>query len=662
MALTTPNLDDRTFQGLVDEAKKKIPLYCPGWTDHNVSDPGVTLIELFAWMVETALYRLNQVPDKHHVKLMEVLGIHLQEPRASKVPITLWLSAPQGEAVPIPEGVQVSTARVEGSEPVVFTTDRPLTVQVPDLQHVLARRGNRFEEIKQRRLTREFRVFSDRPQVDDALYLGFGEPLDNHILGVDIDCVYAETRGVIPESPPLRYQAYCDGGWQDAELEEDGDGTGGLSWSGQIKVHLPAGMAPSTRSTRTGEVTAHWVRIQVVDAGEDQEPYEVSPEIRKVEAVSWGGTVPATHAAAIVNEVLGRSDGSPGQVYQLERSPILERRPGETVQVYDRDLGEWVDWREVEHFGGCGPDDRCYTCDGVSGEIRFGPALREPRGTVHRYGAIPPRNAEIRFSAYRHGGGAVGNVRAFTITERKTPVPYVDRVVNRYPASGGVDAENLEDAKLRAPHVLRSRRRAITAPDFEHLTLDKFKAEIARVRCLQASVSGDDSLPGPGQIYVLVIPHLTEHLEAGYVAAAQLELSDDLRRRIGDYLGEHRLLTADLKVRSPEYKRVAVQVTVKARDEAEPRRLEQAIAARLEALLNPFVGGLDGKGWPFGRALYVSDLYARIQEVEGVEYIKDLQMSYLEGPNRPHVEDKKIDLLEHEMIVSDKHTVKADTR
>ena len=654
MALTTRNLDDRTFQDLVDEAKKKIPLYCPEWTDHNVSDPGVTLIELFAWLVETALYRLNQVPDKHYVQLMELLGIRLQEPRASHVPLTFWLSAPQPEAVDILAGVEASTARVEGTEPVVFTTDEPLTIKVPALTHLLTRKGGQYTPVDLRRLRKEFSVFSSVPQVGDALYFGFERSLDDHILGLDLDCVRAKGKGVMPDYPPLRYQAWCEGEWREADLEEDD--TGGMNWSGQIKIHVPSGMA----ARALGSATAYWVRIRVVEAAQDQEPYEASPEVKDVAAVSWGGTVPATHAAAICQETLGRSDGSPGQVFQLERAPILKRCPGETVQVWQADRNEWQDWQEVEYLGGSDPTDLVFCCDGVSGEIRFGPALRQPDGAVHRYGAIPPRGAELRFSTYRYGGGTVGNVRAGTITELKSPIPYVDRVINRQPASGGVDAEDLEDAKLRAPHVLRTRRRAVTVADFEHLVRQEFAAEVARVRCLQASLPSADGRPGPGQIYILAIPSLPEHLAKGYVPVGQLALSDELRRRIEAYLDEHRLLTAQLSVRTPDYRRVAVTVQVQARAEAEPRRVEQDVAARLEALLNPFVGGLDGRGWPFGRDLYLSDLYACIQSVEGVEYIKDLQMSWLDSKNRRRAQDKKIELLDHEVIVSDKHTVKAE--
>ena len=77
MPLPSHPLDDRSFQDLVDEAKKRIPLYCPEWTDHNVSDPGVTLIELFAWMMDILLFRLNQVPRQHYIRLLELLGIQL---------------------------------------------------------------------------------------------------------------------------------------------------------------------------------------------------------------------------------------------------------------------------------------------------------------------------------------------------------------------------------------------------------------------------------------------------------------------------------------------------------------------------------------------------------------------------------------------------------
>src|SRR5260370_36531936 len=107
MPFPVPNLDDRTFQDIVDQAKIMIPHYCPTWTDHNVSDPGVALIELFAWMTDLMLYRVNQVPDKVYLKMLEMIGIRLQPPRAAQAPVTFHLSLPQPNQVVIPKGTEV---------------------------------------------------------------------------------------------------------------------------------------------------------------------------------------------------------------------------------------------------------------------------------------------------------------------------------------------------------------------------------------------------------------------------------------------------------------------------------------------------------------------------------------------------------------------------
>src|SRR6476661_6489285 len=113
MPLPAPNLDDRTFQDILDEARRNIPRYCPEWTDHNLSDPGITILELFAWMTDLLLYRLNRVPDKNYIKFLDLLGIQLQPARAATADITFRLSAPQPEDVTIPRGTSVGTLRTE---------------------------------------------------------------------------------------------------------------------------------------------------------------------------------------------------------------------------------------------------------------------------------------------------------------------------------------------------------------------------------------------------------------------------------------------------------------------------------------------------------------------------------------------------------------------
>jgi len=105
MALPAVNLDDRTFQDIVDEAKRLIPRYTPEWTNHNLSDPGVALIELFAWMSEMVLFRVNQVPDRLFVHFLNLVGIEPFPPSVARADITFWLSAAQDATITVPAGM-----------------------------------------------------------------------------------------------------------------------------------------------------------------------------------------------------------------------------------------------------------------------------------------------------------------------------------------------------------------------------------------------------------------------------------------------------------------------------------------------------------------------------------------------------------------------------
>src|SRR6476469_5943762 len=136
MPLPAPELDDRKFQDIVDEAKRLIPRFCPEWTNHNVSDPGVALIELFAWMSEMVLYRINQVPDRLYVHFLNMVGIEPFPPSVARADLTFWLSAVVPNPVVIAAGTEVTTAggAPGASGPVVFTTTQELVIAPPDLR------------------------------------------------------------------------------------------------------------------------------------------------------------------------------------------------------------------------------------------------------------------------------------------------------------------------------------------------------------------------------------------------------------------------------------------------------------------------------------------------------------------------------------------------
>jgi hypothetical protein len=104
----------------------------------------------------------------------------------------------------------------------------------------------------------------------------------------------------------------------------------------------------------------------------------------------------------------------PGQKFSLYVH--LAERAAETVEIEGEKEGQFARWQEVQDFSGSKPDDCHFTLDGVSGEVAFGPLVRQPSGEERQYGKIPPPGRRIRFTGYRWGGGVVGNVGKETIT------------------------------------------------------------------------------------------------------------------------------------------------------------------------------------------------------------------------------------------------------
>src|SRR6185503_19610846 len=124
MSLPVPNLDDRSWKQIVDEAVRLIPRYCPEWTNHNSSDPGITLLELYAWMTEMTLYRLNKVPEKNFLTFLDLIGVRLLPPEPAKV--VLQFEPAEGVDLILPAGTQVATLQAGGGEPVTFETQKDL--------------------------------------------------------------------------------------------------------------------------------------------------------------------------------------------------------------------------------------------------------------------------------------------------------------------------------------------------------------------------------------------------------------------------------------------------------------------------------------------------------------------------------------------------------
>ena len=623
MVLPAPNLDDRTFQDIVDEAKRLIPRYTPEWTNHNVSDPGVALIELFAWMSEMVLYRLNQVPDRLFVHFLNLVGVEPFPPSVARAPITFWLSAVQNQPVTIPQGVQVSTAQAQGSTgpvagpgSVVFSTTEELVITPPELTSALTADAP---------LQRLVPVYDDLrfpgtsvacfSSVDgrgelvpgDCLLLGFVHSLAGMAIRLSVQA-HAQGIGVDPRHPPLAWEVWNGEAWIGTDVYSDS--TGGLNRAGEIVLMVP----PQHELLTLGNTAAYWLRVRLVAAVTGQPTYQASPRIDSIEAAALGATVIAEHSSAAPTEVLGRSDGSAGQEYQVLFPPVLPRREGETVRVTDS--GGAVPWQEVPDFSRSQPNDPHFVWDSATGIVRFGPRIRYADGSIHQHGRIPRDGSEIAVTGYRYGGGASGNVGARTLTVPRTALPYVAGVINLAPGRGGVDAETVAEAKVRGPLTLRTGQRAVTAGDYEQLTLES-SIEVARARCLPSAT-------GRSPIRLLVVPQVrtdprTQQLD-------DFALSAPLLAAITEHLDGRRLVGSAVEVKTPYYQGVSVAALVHAPPGRPLALVRQRAVDVITRYINPLTGGPEGNGWPFDADINSATVQQLLEAVEGIDRVDEVQL------------------------------------
>jgi predicted phage baseplate assembly protein len=660
MTLPTPRLDDRSFQELVDEAKRYVQQRCPEWTDHNVSDPGVTLIETFAWMSEMLIYRLNRVPDRLHLRFLELLGVTLFPPQAARTEVSFRLSSHQATGVRIPAGTAVSTRRSLQEEAIGFTTVRDLEIPPATSTTVAAldAAGHWRDLTAALLVSTPQEVFGHTPQVDDALYIGLDQPASRAIVLCQFVCNVGG-HGIDPRTPPLAWEAWTQQGW--AKCEVQSDDTRGLNVSGGVELHVPPDHAMSTVSGSS----AAWLRCRVVPSARS---YRSSPVVLSVSAATVGGDVESMHAERVVGELLGVSDGTTGQRFHASYPPILpdvgspmevrvghapEPQPGAaraTPQSGPQGALQWDTWLAVDDFSHSGPTDRHFVVDRTDGEIRFGPLIRQQDGSARRFGAIPPRGATLRLGEYRTGGGSSGNVAAEAISVLRTSIPYVTSVYNRRAAVGGVEGETVEEARERGPIELRRQSRAVTVEDYVSVTSEA-APELARVHCVPV-VDGPDA----GAVRVLVVPRA--EIRDGRIALTDLRLPESARERVVSALERSRVIGARVSVEPPSYVGVRVDARVMARRDAEAGAVEREATEALFAYFSPLTGGPDGDGWPLGRPVQPGEVHTVLARVAGVDYVEDvvlLRASPLDGAvSEPQ---DRIDLAATHLVVSVEHNV-----
>ena len=650
-----PDLDDRTWQDLVDQMRALIPQYAPGWTDHNPSDLGITLLELFAWLAEGVVYRLNQVPDKSYIAFLNLLGITRDPPTPARTFLTFVSGA---GPVDVAAGSQASTVAREGQPPIVFETDADVHVLPQQLDTVV--QLGPFAGAGPAPCADVTAPLVGPPAAAALFSLPAGQTAQ-FCLGFDTaptEALRLGARLVRPVPPGVTVTwTYSTGsteplGWKEVPPQAAGpnapptlvDGTAGLTRNGMVVVTpppdwvaqraVPAPNAPASTAWTTVTVPAgataprsdprFWLAVKLVNTGPDA--IDVG-----VERLLFNAAPASTALTLRTPEILGTGTGEPFQTFQLSKRPLY-RRPdlrapfGDlVVEVGSGVPPTWQAWTRVDDLT-TGPGN-AYLANPVTGEITFGD--HDPQ-SLKGHGSVPAAGSLVR-ARYRYvAQGAAANVAAGQVVVLGTApsgggLPGLTSVSNLAAAGEGTDEEPVEDTLRRAPEQLKIRDRAITAEDYEFLAREASN-EVVITRCLTPKLSSDGTpwsyatiIRAPGTVNVVVVPDQGPGLSR---PAPTPELLADVLTN----LDQRREVGAHVQVTGPRYCPIIVSTEIVVwRDEFQDPVRSQTLD-RITAFLHPTRGGPGGAGWQVGQPVFSSDLFQAIMPAADLGYISSLQI------------------------------------
>jgi predicted phage baseplate assembly protein len=601
-----PLLDDRRFDDLVAEAKTRIPSYTSEWTDFNPGDAGFALVELFAWMTELTIFRLNQVPLLNYIKFLQLIGIELNPALPARASLVFPVQKGFAQAtVNVPAGTQVSADAPDGGTPIVFETQNALVALQAPMEAVMAFDGTYTVDVTPSNTTTSvgFQPFGALAPRDAALLLGFNSaqpfpgattlslafwPSIKRAQPPPMPC----GGGASPVYAPalIVWEYFAGTTWQ--PLKVLSDSTVAFTVPGYVRLQLPpAGLIVASTMPGKTDAKRAWIRARLAATF-----YEQAPVLALVQA----NAVEALAAQSVLNEVVGGSGGTPDQSFTLSSIPVL-----------DGTLDLWIDegsgsrqWKQVDDFAGSDGDALVYLLDPSTGTIRLGNG---------RQGHIPVANLRnpaggIVARAYKFGGGLRTNIAAGTALTLMTGIPGIDasHIGLPFDAAGGANEESLDEAKNRAPEALKSKDRAVTVEDYEMLAMQA--GPIARAKALPLVNPHFPSQQVPGTVTVVVVPRVTTP-----APNTPPTPSPGLLRTVCAYLDQRRLIATELFVVAPTYVPVSISLQVLARPDADTGAVQTSVENAITGYLDPLAGGsLDsatpGTGWPFGGTIWFVNL------------------------------------------------------
>lgn len=634
MPLPLPDLDVRTYDSLVEEARNLLPGIAPEWTDYNASDPGITLIELFAYLTEIGSYRLNRVTPQQRRAWLRMLGYSVAPAGIARTPLVLERGA-LGTPVRLPRGVQVS----DNSGAMVFQTAARLDVHQATLVAMLTMHTDQWQDHTQiiNSLNQRYTPLGEEPQPDDALYLGFDQPLEGEgsrirlfVFGEDTAADQTTWRALIQEERTARRErrATCPQGSNDAggfwqhygvrlaweycgkddkwhALPGLRDRTRGLSLSGAVSF---TGLAENShnRSDAGSHAGLFYIRCRLLRGAYDRVPSICGVRIN---------VIMAEHAADQPTAVThGPAFGWAGESFSL---PVAPPAPGRTRLEVTLPSGPHELWQEVPDWDRSGPFDPHYVVQRETGLISFGDG---------RFGQVLPAEATVE-ALYAVGAGEPGNLPAGTLKHLLNAGSGLGltmslMAIQPIAAWGGAEPETLEHAEGRAARGLPQARCAVTLQDYERLARQVPGIPIARAWAVEEFHPQHAWVSAAGCITVIIVPDGKLHAQP----------SKAMLRGIAAFLARRRPIATELHITGPRYTRVTVQARLWLKEGTEANRTLAEARAALDTFFHPLHGGPEGRGWPAGRDVYRSEVLAVLMAVAGVRQVSELEMQPGDAP------------------------------
>jgi len=684
-----PELVDATREAVRAGVRDRIAGYTPDWTNPDRQDAGVALVRLFGTQAEPVLGRVNRLPEKVLAEHLRTAGVRRRPAGAAAALLEFTVTPPDGASALIPAGFQAAASGPAGQ--VIYETDRDLYATPATVGAIAVQRAGALEPIPPGPggPGRPFPPFGRDPEPGNALWIGLSgtaSPYPSLSLGfvVVAEPLTAAASGgttplPLPPAPLLRWDVLDGGRFVPAEVVRDE--TGGLRASGTVQLLVPRMWRPGRPPASRPGPALRWLRLQVAH-GSFTAPPPVLSGIRL-------NVVAATAARTILDEPLQPIQDPPAATTQqarrrmrLSQVPVLA---GRVVIEVDDDPGTDVfgtagfgarsasRWQEVESLAGYGPDDRVFVVDHETGEVTFGDGVNGA--------AVPPGFRNVRAVRYRVGGGAAGAVPAGAINTVVTALPFVTRVNNPFPATGGTDPEPDADAIRRGVAQLRSRGRAVAPADYGLLATRAPGTSVARAHGVPGLHPEFPGKPIPGVVGVLVVPAVGgspaqpgggSPAPVGGLSAPPLGgslapvggspvplgglpvppavkyageppvPSTATLRAVTEFL-TRKVAPAGVTVvaAAAQYQRVAVEARVVLDPDQERAGVLSRAGNAVIEYLDPIRGGELGAGWPFGGAVRHTPLVRRLLAVDGVLAVSRLSLT-VDGLRLPPCTDHAI--------------------